>query len=66
MLYDILSPVFPEEHIESFKISFNFISGGTTSIIMDWIKKDCAMASKRLARILAHHYYGVFNSFNLQ
>ena len=66
MLYDIISPVFPEEHIESFRISFNFISGGTTSIIMDWIKKDCAMASKRLSRILAHYYYGVFNSFNLQ
>lgn len=66
MVYEILSPVLPEEHIEAFRSSFNFISGGTTSMLMDWLTKDCPIPSKRLARILAHYYYGVFNSFALK
>lgn len=65
MLYDVLSPVFPEERLEAFKISFTFVSGGTTSIIMDWIKKDCAMSTKKLSRIMANYYYGVFSTFSL-
>lgn len=63
MVYEILSPVFPEENIEAFRSSFNFISGGTTSMIMDWLTKDCPITAKKLSRILAHYYYGVFNSF---
>ncbi len=65
-VFDILAPILPEKYIEAFKISFNFIGGGTTAIIMDWIKKDCSSETKKLAHILAHYYYGVFNGFVLQ
>lgn len=63
MIYDFILPVFPEEHINDIKSSFIFIGGGTTSMLMDWIKKDCSAESKKIARSLAHYYYGVFNSF---
>lgn len=63
MIYEFLVPIFSQENIDDFKSSFTFIGGGTTSVLMEWIKKDCSVPAKKIARSLAHYYYGVFNSF---
>lgn len=53
----------PEKTINHFRSAFTFISGGTTSAIMDWLQKGCPTSVETLSRSLAHHYYGVFNSY---
>ena len=51
----------PEEMKPIFRRSFTFISGGTTAIIMNWLKGECAEDTSRLAKYLAYYYNGVFN-----
>ncbi len=50
-----------EETRKAFRRSFTFISGGTTAIIMDWLKNDCAEETAKVAKFLAYYYNGVFN-----
>lgn len=51
----------PEEMKPIFKRSFTFVSGGTTAIMMNWLKTECAEDTTRLSRYLAYYYNGVFN-----
>lgn len=44
-----------------FRRSFTFVSGGTASLIVDWLEKDCADPLEQLSRALAYFYNGVFN-----
>lgn len=51
----------PDKIQAAFRRSFTFVSGGTTAIIMDWLKNECAEDTVRLSRYLAYYYNGVFN-----
>lgn len=51
----------PDEMKPIFKRSFTFVSGGTTAIIMHWLKTECAEDTQRMSRYLAYYYNGVFN-----
>ena len=62
-MLDLFPETTPEKTVNYFKSAFTFVSGGTTSIIMDWLKKECPTSVESLSRSLAHYYYGIFNSF---
>ena len=47
-----------------FRRSFSFVSGGTASLIVDWLENDCADPMEPLSRALAYFYNGVFNGQN--
>lgn len=50
-----------EELKPIFRRSFTFISGGTTAILMDWLKSECSEDVTKLSRYIAYYYNGVFN-----
>ena len=56
-----LSRDMPEELKRIFRRSFTFVSGGTASLIVNWLETDCAEPLEPLSRALAYFYNGVFN-----
>lgn len=62
MIRDIILAEHPEEKTIWLKQYFTFISGGTTAIIMEWLKRDRNESIEVLAGQLAAFYYGIFNA----
>lgn len=51
----------PDELHNIFRRSFTFITGGTSTLMIEWLKNDCDQSTEQLAKSLAYFYNGVFN-----
>ncbi len=61
MFFRVIDESLPDSMHDIFRRSFMFISGGTSSLLMEWLKDDCSDSPERLAKTLAYFYNGVFN-----
>lgn len=55
----------PEKIANALFQSFKFVNGGTTALLLEWLKNDCMSdTAEHLARQISYYCYGVFNGYN--
>ena len=61
LFFRVIDENLPDELHSVFRRSFMFVSGGTSGLLIEWLKDDCGESPEKLARTLAYFYNGVFN-----
>lgn len=56
-----IDEMLPDSLHDIFRRSFVFISGGTSVLMIEWLKNECDTPTEQLAKSLAYYYNGVFN-----
>lgn len=62
VLYRKLSPLLKDGGgaDDPFITAYNFVVGGVTALLMEWLDKDCAVTPEDMAKRSADYCYGVF------
>ena len=55
----------PEQLIAKYKLTYTFISGGTTAMIMTWLDNNCETPIELMAKQMSYYYYGIFNGHKI-
>lgn len=61
LFFRTIDETLPDSIHDIFRRSFVFVSGGTTNLLTEWLKNNCAESAESIARSLAYYYNGVFN-----
>lgn len=61
LFFRVIDETLPDSLHDIFRRSFMFVSGGTSCLLIEWLKNDCAESPERLAKSLAYFFNGVFN-----